>query len=65
METELEDRKMVCERLVSVEAQLESVSGQLDRIEHRMEARTQDGSRFSSIQARVFAARGSSNRRQR
>nr|WP_321361322.1 hypothetical protein [uncultured Hyphomonas sp.] len=39
VETELDDRKMVSERLVRVEAQLESVSGQLNRIERRMEAR--------------------------
>ena len=39
VETELDDRKMVSERLVRVEAQLEAVSGQLNRIERRMEAR--------------------------
>jgi hypothetical protein len=39
VETELDDRKMVTERLVRVEAQLESVSGQLNRIERRMEVR--------------------------
>jgi hypothetical protein len=39
VEAGLEDRKSVSERLVRVEAQLEGVSGQLNRIERRMEAR--------------------------
>ena len=39
VEAELNDRKTVSERLVRVEAQLEAVSGQLNRIERRMEAR--------------------------
>lgn len=39
VEAELNDRKTVSERLVRAEAQLEAVSGQLGRIERRMEAR--------------------------
>ena len=38
VETELDDRKSVSERLVRVEAQLEDVRAQLGRIERRMEA---------------------------
>ena len=39
VETELNDRKTVSERLARVEAELEGARDQLDRIERRMEAR--------------------------
>jgi Tfp pilus assembly protein PilO len=38
VESELDERKSVSERLVRVEAQLEDVRAQLGRIERRMEA---------------------------